>query len=595
MKNRLWILICSFLFINILTIHGNELPQEIRELESQLTYVPNDSAKVDLLIDLALQYRKYNTQKVFEYATKAFNLSSKIGYEKGIAASNNRLGSFYRQTGIYDKAIDYYFRALKYYEKVNDKRGISFCSNGIGNILRIQQFYDRAIEYQQRALDISIEQKDSVGMSIYYRNLGSTYDELGDYERALVLNQKSLDILGYAGNTSVRIANFQAVGTSYFKLGDLPKSIYYYNKALKLGEETSNFYSMTYTLNRLANCYVCQHDLAKGEDYYKRSIEMAKELGVKYDIKDAYVGLSNLYGEKGKYEMAYKNLRFYTDYYDSIFTIENAQNISKLEQIYDMEQQQIKIELLTKTNELNEINIIKQRNISYSLIAFALLFVGFVIILIRYNKRVQKTNLMLKQKNEEIKKRNTEIEIQAQELRKLSIVAGKTIHAIMIIKPNGEIDWVNDAFTRIYGYTLETFIEERGKYLIWIDSDPEIRHKIERCIQHHESVTYSLQVPCSDKSEMWIQTTLSPIFNNDGSIQCFVAIDTDITSFKKSEIDLIQMKDKLVSSAIELELKNIQISKQRDDLSQLNTELNQKNEEIQRQENNLLMMNIEES
>jgi PAS domain S-box-containing protein len=552
-----------------------------------------DSTKVELLIKLALEYRQHDTKKVFTYANQALELATALSYEKGVADANNRLGSFYRQTGNYDRAIDFYLKALKYYDQQKDLKGMSFCYNGVGSIFRVQQLYDKAVDYLQKALDISIELNDSVGMSIYYRNIGMCYYDEGKYPESLTWTIKSLEIAKLIDNPTIKVASYQAVGNSYSKLDEVLMAIYYYNEAYTLGKELGNNYSEAYTLNRLGECYTKQKKFSKAEQSFFQSLELAKRLNIKYDIKDSYYGLSTLYGQQGDFQNAYKYHLLFSQYNDSIFTLESTQKISQIEQLYEMEQQQMKIEVLTKSNELNSMRISRQNNITFGVIAFFLILSLFVIIMARNYKKINRANRLLRLQNREIIASKREIENQSKELKKLSIVASNTSNAIMIIKPNGDIEWVNDSFTRIYGYTLEGFITERGKNITRVSSNSDVQRHLENCIYNHEPTSYNVQVPCFDGSWIWIQTTITPIWNPDGSIQYFVAIDTDITPLKEFEANLVKMSDELLEKAMDLQQKNEEISNQRDNLAQLNAELQQKNEEISTQHDYLMMLNGE--
>jgi len=54
----------------------------------------------------------------------------------------------------------------------------------------------------------------------------------------------------------------------------------------------------------------------------------------------------------------------------------------------------------------------------------------------------------------------TERKKTEEELRKLSLIAKETANIVIISTPDNKITWVNDAFTRITGYTYE---EAKGK------------------------------------------------------------------------------------------------------------------------------------
>jgi PAS domain S-box-containing protein len=573
-------LILSILLLSAcIEIHGQGFQNRLDSLENELTKLERDTNMANLHIQLALDYRQYNPRKVFEHANKALELSQELDYKKGIAASYNRLGSFYRQTGSYAKAVDFYLKALNYYELVGDIKGMSFCYNGIGAIFRIEQFYDKAIEYHTKALELAKIQSDSVGISIYLRNIAVCFYDQKMYNESLKYALESYEIAKTTNNANINISALQAVGNYYLNSGEVKKAVDYFQKALTLGEKTENRYSEVFTLNRLADCYLQLGDDFKAKDLLLKALRIGKELGAKHDIKDSYFGLSLVYEKMGEYKSAFANHRLYSQYNDSIFSAESKQKISELQQLYEIEQQKMEIELLTKNNQLNTIKIKRQRLLTLTFILTFLLAIGYVSLLSVSNRRKQRSNAILLKQNKEILNQKREIEEQALELKKLSIVASHTNNAIMIMKSNGDIDWVNEAFTRIYGYTLDEFILERGTNILRIPVDNEVSRNLEACILGHQPVTYDVQVPCKNGSKIWIQTTVTPIRSIDRNIQNFVAIDTDITTSKKFELDLKE--------------RNEEITVQRDNLAELNAELHQKNEEIQAQHDYLMELNTE--
>ena len=58
------------------------------------------------------------------------------------------------------------------------------------------------------------------------------------------------------------------------------------------------------------------------------------------------------------------------------------------------------------------------------------------------------------------------------EMERLSIVAKQTDNAIMIMDCKGNIQWLNDGFTRMYEYTYDQFIQIRGNNILQTSFKP---------------------------------------------------------------------------------------------------------------------------
>jgi PAS domain S-box-containing protein len=132
------------------------------------------------------------------------------------------------------------------------------------------------------------------------------------------------------------------------------------------------------------------------------------------------------------------------------------------------------------------------------------------------------------------------LEQQSQKLEMLSIVAKETENAIMIMNPMGNILWINDCFTRIYGYGLEDFIAARGNNIRKTSFNPDIDKTLDECLLHKKPMYYEAPNITKEGSECWTQTSLTPILDNEGNVRFLVTIDSDITERKKHEEQILR-------------------------------------------------------
>lgn len=148
---------------------------------------------------------------------------------------------------------------------------------------------------------------------------------------------------------------------------------------------------------------------------------------------------------------------------------------------------------------------------------------------------------------DEVKARTLEIEKQKNELARLSLVASETDNGVLIFNDKGEIEWVNDGFTRLQGYTLEE-LKKKHNTIEKISNNPEIAALVEDSIKNKKSSVYqSLNITKAGK-ELWVQSSLTPIMNEHGKITNWVVIDVDITNLKKAEDSIRQQNEKITDS-----------------------------------------------
>lgn len=164
---------------------------------------------------------------------------------------------------------------------------------------------------------------------------------------------------------------------------------------------------------------------------------------------------------------------------------------------------------------------------------------------------------------EEIETQSDQIEQANKELEKLSIVARETINSIIVFDANGKPEWVNEGYTRLLGFTLDELIQEKGDSIYKMTKNEQILRIINDCYEKGIAGAYSIQLEGVEKKKLWIQTTLTPVIDENGKVNRVVAIDTDISKLKESEEEIQQQKEELEA--------------QRELLTNTNSELEKKN------------------
>ncbi len=169
--------------------------------------------------------------------------------------------------------------------------------------------------------------------------------------------------------------------------------------------------------------------------------------------------------------------------------------------------------------------------------------------LIRHNRLLQELvenrtlelkleTIRVQQQTEEIRTQAENLRLINQELKKLSIIASKTDSAVLIANKNFEWEWANEGFTKLYGYTLDEFIARYGRTIQQTSFTRKIDHIIEEALSQQKSVVYTAKVYNAAGGEMWVQSTLTPIYDDNGDLQMIVVIDADITHIKQINNEL---------------------------------------------------------
>jgi PAS domain S-box-containing protein len=172
-------------------------------------------------------------------------------------------------------------------------------------------------------------------------------------------------------------------------------------------------------------------------------------------------------------------------------------------------------------------------------------------------------------------------------LRELSIVAKKTATGVAIISAEGYIEWVNEGFEIMYGYTLLEFQEEFEDRIFNAEKNPNLSNAILKCCQGAQSNVYENKWVTKESKELWIQTTLTPVYNEQDKIIKFIAIDTDITALKEAEVRLEAKNESLLTLTEHLESTNLLLETQREEIEKQKEFI-----EAQKKKSDELLLNI---
>jgi PAS domain S-box-containing protein len=183
---------------------------------------------------------------------------------------------------------------------------------------------------------------------------------------------------------------------------------------------------------------------------------------------------------------------------------------------------------------------------TWAYIIYVLVILLFILWRIRaFRKEKQVLQKKVDERTKQLNEKNKELELQKVELEKLSIVASETSNAITIMDAEGNILWLNDAYCRMYGYSQEDFLKEKGSNLAQVSSNENIKEIIKNCIETKSSVIYDSTCTTKNGQKIWFQTSLNPILDKNNNIKNLVTIDTDITELKDAEEQIVNQKSEI--------------------------------------------------
>ncbi len=135
------------------------------------------------------------------------------------------------------------------------------------------------------------------------------------------------------------------------------------------------------------------------------------------------------------------------------------------------------------------------------------------------------------------------------ELRKLSSALEQSAHGVVITNPQGVIEYVNPAFTKMTGYTAEEVVGKTPSVLRSGKHPPEFYRQLWETISRSETWQGELINRRKDGTLYWEAQTIAPVLDEDGKIIHYVAIKRDITKRKQAEEEIRKLQRAIEQSA----------------------------------------------
>ena len=121
-------------------------------------------------------------------------------------------------------------------------------------------------------------------------------------------------------------------------------------------------------------------------------------------------------------------------------------------------------------------------------------------------------------------------------------VADNTTNIVIITGPDGKMQYVNEHFTKLTGYTeAEALGNKPGELLQGPKTDPETVQRIRQKLDAREPFYEEIYNYAKDGREYWLGLRVNPIFDTDGELTNFIAIEADVTEEKESRLKVDQL------------------------------------------------------
>ncbi len=298
--------------------------KEIDSLHSRLLNSGQDTAKINLLVEIGDLYENELPDSAMYYYNLALSAAIKTNSKKHIANCLRNIGISYYDNGKYEEAGEFYKKSLKIYEELEDKNKIARCYNNIGIAQKAQGEYDKAMENFYRALAMGKEIGDKRGMALSYYCIASIHFYQGAYDKAIEYSIISLKLYEEIGNKRGMASCYESIGNLYsvmlnsvsseeLRESNFNKALEFFFKSAKINEELNDKRHLCKCFTNIGGIYyergvsasnkeVATKMLNNSIKYNQQSLQMAQELGYEMMIATCYVNIGSVYIAKAAIE-----------------------------------------------------------------------------------------------------------------------------------------------------------------------------------------------------------------------------------------------------------------------------------------------------
>jgi signal transduction histidine kinase len=397
--------------------------QVMMNLDSLLRLLPTakeDSAAVDLYINIGQQYELNEPEKSKFYYRKARDLSEKINYPAGVIKYINNYtyvlnvegntdssllmnlygielsrkindslnlaktlfntGTSYRFMNDYEKAIPYYMEGFAIFEKLGNADLVTKSYDILQVIYQDMKQYPKALEYGKKAVEKAKQTSNPLFLGTAYLNLGISYYKLSAYDTAKSYFDQALVIGRQLNNKQLISSCLLGIGSYYIQSGEYQKLKDIYDQSLVIGRQTQDRETEITSLTGLSIFQLSQNNHSKAIDHAMEALLLSEKYGFKKEKLESYEQLSKIYYGLSDMRMAEKYSALAEHLSDSLIN-ENIQKISiDAEKKYETAKKQAQIDQLNAERKVQELSIQRKNTINLIVLlsAFALAVILFL-------------------------------------------------------------------------------------------------------------------------------------------------------------------------------------------------------------------------
>ncbi len=417
-----------------------------------------DTIRVNLLNDLAWEFRRDNERQSDSLADLSLNLAIRLNYAKGKGVAFVIKGFNYTIVSDYSSAKKSFEQGQKFLKTAGDKVWLALLLRSQARLDIEEGNYSESLYKLMQGLSLARDAHDVKSIVTIETNLGYLYGTLlGEYEKAIPFQNDALRQAEKIGDKVGMRNAYNAIAEMFKTQGNYSAALDAYTKGLFIDEEIKDSGDIFIVLGNIADAYDRMGDYKQAFSYIKRvgnyfltknpprfqvwaewvlgkvylhtgnadsgfyygkhSLMLARKLG----YREMLIEIAQLVAESAvklrMYDTAYKYEQLSSAYKDTLAGQVTARKTTMLQAQIELDKKEAQIALLTKDQQLKIAETKRQRLFLYAVLSALTFVIALSIVLYRNNRSKQRANLLLQKQKKEIDDQKQKVEHTLEELR----------------------------------------------------------------------------------------------------------------------------------------------------------------------------------
>jgi len=382
--------------------------------------------RLTILRDLAHDHP--DPERALYYSEKLIKLAQELDSIDYLYHGHLNKGNALRFKGDLSKALENYFTSAKIAIEEGKNRELGIVNITIADVYSIMGNHNNANQYYLQAIEILRKENDSLNLASALLNAGDEFINQGNFDAAIIYFNESTLIFKNIDNLMGIAYNLGNTGMVYAEQGKDELALENINRAIEILEELEDYYPISVYLTYMSDIYLKQDDWPRALRYTELSLELAKKYGLKKQISDANLQLSNLHEKVGNLNEYIKYYKDHIAYKDSVNNISTVQQMSTIRADFEISQKQIEVDLLNEQQR-------NQRIISIAIVVALILVALLATGLYRRYRFINRTKKIIEKEKNRSERLLLNIlpEETAKELKEYGKVKAKKFESVTVL------------------------------------------------------------------------------------------------------------------------------------------------------------------